>query len=86
MEDVVILALVEKWPRGQWNDPNFTVWIQQDGAKAHTSGRFMEDWYCMIEGMVHQKILPHSCKIILDTQPPKSPDLNVNDLGLFAAL
>ena len=25
-------------------------------------------------------------QVVLDTQPPNSPDLNINDLGLFVAL
>ena len=34
----------------------------------------------------YEGILPHKDKIKLDTQPANSPDLNINDLGLFAAL
>ena len=85
MMDVVI-AIATKWPRGQWNDPNFKVRLQQDGARAHTSKTFYADWYCMMEGLVYEGILPHRNKIFLDTQPAQSPDLNINDLGLFAAL
>ena len=46
----------------------------------------MSDWHCMLEGLVHEGILPHKDKVKLDTQPANSPDLNINDLGLFAAL
>jgi hypothetical protein len=64
----------------------FKVRIQQDGAKAHTSKAFMEGWYMMLEDLVWEGVLPHRGKVVLDTQPPNSPDLNINDLGLFNAL
>jgi hypothetical protein len=35
MIDDVIPAIQAKWPIGQWNDPNFTIKIQQDGAGGH---------------------------------------------------
>ena len=28
-------AIRDKWPRDQWNNPNFHVKIQQDGATTH---------------------------------------------------
>ena len=82
----IVRSIADNWPRGQWNNPSFRIRLQQDGAKAHTSGTFMEDFHCMMEGLVHEGIPPHKDKIFLDTQPAQSPDLNVNDLGLFAAL
>ena len=85
MEDVVV-AIAKQWPRGQWGDPNFSVRIQQDGAKVHTSAKFMEGWECVLMDLVDRGILPSVNKVYLDTQPANSPDLNVNDLGLFAAL
>jgi hypothetical protein len=40
----------------------------------------------MMEDLTMQGVVPHAGKIVLHTQPPNSPDLNVNDLGLFRAL
>lgn len=70
-------------PRTQWNDPNFMVLIQQDGAKAHTGTKFQESWFLTLEDLCHE---PHPEKVKLCSQPPNSPDLNVNNLGLFNAL
>ena len=85
MEEVVI-SIAMNWPRGQWSDPSFRVRIQQDGAKVHTSARFQERWECLLMDMVERGLLPDIHKVYLDTQPSNSPDLNINDLGLFAAL
>jgi hypothetical protein len=85
MRDVV-RQIASQWPRTQWNNPLFKVRIQQDGAKAHTSEKFMTEWRHMLDELVSDGVLPHSSKVILDTQPANSPDLNINDLGLFNAL
>ena len=31
----VLTKIMNKWPVGQWQDPNFKIWIQQDGASGH---------------------------------------------------
>ena len=36
----VLPAIAAKWPRGQWNDPEFRVVIQQDGARPHATKSF----------------------------------------------
>lgn len=43
-------------------------------------------WFFIIESLVLEGVLPHHGKVILVTQPPNSPDLNINDLGLFAVI
>ena len=82
----VVMAIADEWPHAQWNNPDFKIRIQQEGAEAHTSGRFFENFQCTLEGLVCDGALPFREKIFLDTQPAQSPDLNVDDLGLFAAL
>ena len=75
----VIPAIVDKWPRGQWNNPNFKVRIQQDGAPSHIR---VDDNPFNLQ-LQHMHL--HN-KIELYVQPPNSPDLNVLDLGPFRAL
>ena len=86
MMETVIQISERKWPKGQWNNSPLEARLQQDGAKPHTSGVFLENWQCTMEGLVHEGIPPHKDKIVLNTQPVQSPDLSVNDLGLFAVL
>jgi hypothetical protein len=85
MEDIV-REIAIKWPRGQWRDPTFTVKIQQDGARPHTSGAFREMWENLLVSLYMEGVLPSVNKIELRTQPAQSPDTNVNDNGLFNAL
>ena len=53
--------------------------MQQDGAKAHIAPDD-EEW---LEGV---KEAGMDKKLALYTQPPNSPDFNLNDLGFFRAL
>jgi hypothetical protein len=85
MEDVV-QSIAKNWPRGQWADPSFTVKIQQDGARPHTSGLFRRLWENMLVGLYLEEVLPSVNKILLSTQPANSPDTNVNGNGFFNAL
>jgi hypothetical protein len=85
MEDIV-RAVAVQWPRGQWADPTFTVKIQQDGARPHTSQGFNGLWENLLISLVLEGVLPSVDKIQLVTQPANSPDLNVNDNGLFNAI
>jgi hypothetical protein len=85
MEDVV-RAVAKEWPRGQWTNPNFTVKIQQDGARPHTSKHFVDLWENLLTSLVLEGVLPTVDKVQLVTQPANSPDLNVNDNGLFNAI
>jgi len=70
----VLPAIKEKWPAEERGRP---IFIQQDNAKTHIA---VDD--------------PDFCRdaqadgwdIRLMCQPPNSPDLNVLDLGFFAAL
>jgi hypothetical protein len=78
----IVPAILAKWPR-----VNRKVWIQQDNAPAHISmERFQSLWEEEKEEL-HQMYSPdYSFDIGLYCQPPNSPDLNVLDLGVFAAL
>ena len=70
----VLPAIKEKWPAEERGCP---IFIQQDNAKTHIA---VDD--------------PNFCRVAqedgwdirLMCQPPNSPDLNVLDLGFFAAL
>ena len=82
----VVRSIAAKWPRGQWGDARFKIKIQHDGAPAHTSGAFKRSWDMMLAQLFVDGVLPTADKIELYTQPPNSPDTNINDLGLFNAL
>ncbi|CAM9626066.1 unnamed protein product, partial [Discosporangium mesarthrocarpum] len=71
MIDKVIPPIKARMPR----PPGHTIFVQQDGAKPHTGGGVMEAIQAKAGG-----------SIILKTQPGNSPDLNVNDLGLFHSI
>ena len=75
----VLPAVAAKWPLSQWNDPNFVVRIQQDGARSHIP-EDSDNWFELLTQVEMEN------KIKLYTQPANSPDTNVNDLGFFAAL
>jgi len=55
-----------------------SYFIQQDGARPHTATGTIED---LVAGCTGDGFVP-----IIVTQPPNSPDLNINDLGFFASL
>ena len=64
-----------------WLKPRCLGWlhfIQQDGARPHTAERTIED---LEIGGAGNGFVP-----IIVTQPPNSPDLNINDLGFFGSL
>ena len=75
----IIPAIREKWPTTQWNDPAFTITVQQDGATPHKINNDAR-WL----GFLQEQGLQNKIKLV--TQPPNSPDLNINDLGFFRAL
>lgn len=75
----VVPAIMASWPRQQWNNNRFIVRIQQDGPSSHIS----PDDEGFLEGL---RRLGVENKVLLYTQPPNSPDLNINDLGFFRAL
>jgi hypothetical protein len=75
----VFPEIMNKWPVGQWNDPNFKIKVQQDGAGGHSK---FDDAY-LTQAL---EDLGLTDKISIYTQPPNSPDLNICDLGLFNAL
>jgi hypothetical protein len=79
MINLVFTEIMNKWPVGQWNNPNFRIRIQQDGAGGHTK---FDDAY-LTQAL---EDLGLTDKVSIYTQPPNSPDLNILDLGLFNAL
>jgi len=84
MIDCVIPGILEKWPVGELSQPGYKIWIQQDGAKAHAGESDELLQAALRELEVNQVIRPG--KIGFYTQPSNSPDVNILDLGLFAAL
>jgi hypothetical protein len=70
---------MNQWPVGQFNDPNFKIKVQQDGAGGHCCHT---DPYLM-EALEDLGLME---KVSIYTQPPNSPDLSICDLGLFNAL
>ena len=52
--------------------------IQQDGARSHTETNTVEE---LQDGGTGDGWVP-----IILTQPPNSPDVNINDLGFFSSL
>jgi hypothetical protein len=75
----VLPEIMHKWPVGQFVDPNFVIKIQQDGAGGHCSHN---DEY--LRDTLEELGLTN--KITFYTQPANSPDLNILDLGLLAAM
>ena len=84
--DTVVPAIIRKWPRGQWNDNSFKLTIQQDGAPGHGTDEVLFQFDKAMDELAATGMLPCEDKIVLMTQPPNSPDTNVDDLGFFRAL
>jgi hypothetical protein len=81
-------SIEAKWPKADWRKNGFQVTIQQDGAGAHIdtdkeSKKELDSsaWNAAVAAMADKGM-----KVRLVTQPPNSPDCNLNDLGFFAAL
>lgn len=70
----VLPAIKEKWPLEDRESP---IFIQQDNAKTHIS--VDDEEFCRVA-------TENGFDIRLICQPPNSPDLNVLDLGFFAAI
>jgi len=70
----VLPAIKEKWPTEERGMP---IFIQQDNAKTHIDVNDPE---------FVQAAQADGWDIRLTCQPPNSPDLNVLDLGFFAAI
>ena len=75
----VVPAIMERWPRRDLNNNRVVIRIQQDGPQSH----IRPDDQGFYQGLQR---LGMQNKVLLYTQPPNSPDLNINDLGLFRAL
>ena len=52
--------------------------VQQDGAPSHTGENNLQK--------INQYCIDNQIPIVFVTQPAQSPDLNINDLGLFHSL
>ena len=76
----VFPAIADKWPTREWQDPAFTITLQQDGATTHIKPEDL-----ILEETLQELEFPEG-KVKLYTQPANSPDLNLNDLGFFNAL
>ena len=72
----LVPAIEQLWPRGEWASPQVVIQIQQDGPQSHIKPDD-EKW---LDGL-QQKGLEN--KLLLFTQPPNSPNLNINDLGFL---
>ncbi|KAG8069617.1 hypothetical protein GUJ93_ZPchr0006g43129 [Zizania palustris] len=70
----VLPAIKEKWPAEERGVP---IYIQQDNAKTHID---------VNDAQFVQVAQADGWNIHLMCQPPNSPDLNVLDLGFFAAI
>jgi hypothetical protein len=75
----VFPSIKDNWPRGEWARMSCIVRVQQDGAGSHVDPTDE----LLLQGLVDLGI---ENKVLLYTQPPNSPDTNINDLGLFRAL
>ena len=80
MLSLVVPAIIDKWPTADWNNDDYSITIQQDGAPTHINPNDIE-WLETLDELG----LPHD-KLKLYTQPANFPDLNLNDLGFFNAL
>lgn len=79
ISNLIIPAIVAKWPASDWNVDGKVIKIQQDGAPAHK--KFARHHW---EQVVHDLYLEEKLELI--TQPANSPDTNVLDLGFFRSL
>jgi hypothetical protein len=83
--DDVIPAIQALWPAGEWNDPNYKIIVQQDGADAHP-----KSWSDPVIQSTLRELEDNGnfCpgKISFESEPPTSPDTNICDLGLFNAV
>ncbi|XP_062203760.1 uncharacterized protein LOC133905955 [Phragmites australis] len=70
----VLPAIKQKWPTEDFGHP---IFIQQDNARTHIDPN--DEEFCRVAK-------EDGFDIRLMCQPPNSPDLNVLDLGFFAAL
>jgi hypothetical protein len=84
--DDLIPAIQALWPAGEWNDPNFKIIVQQDGAGAHPDSWKDPPVICSTMAELEQNGNFTPGKISFEAQPPNSPDTNICDFGLFNAV
>jgi hypothetical protein len=82
IDDVIQPSLQALWLAGEWNDPNFTIIVQQDGSGSHP-----KSWCDPVIQSTLRELEDNGNfrpgKISFESQPPNSPDTNICDLGLF---
>ena len=81
----IVDAIVQQWPRRDFNDPNYKVIIQDDGARPHRTAYFKRHFWGHVSRIVSSGKMTTG-KIVLVQQPAQSPDMNVLDLGVFNAI
>ena len=74
MINFLLPAIRQRWPAAERGT---TIWIQHDNAKTHIP---VDDPEFVVAAQAE------GWDIRLRCQPPNSPDLNILDLGFFAAL
>ena len=75
----VVPAIMEKWPRGEYNNNRVVIRIQQDGPPCHIK----PDDHQWEEGLQELGV---ANKILIYTQPSNSPDLNCNMRTMIVAI
>lgn len=81
--DHVVPAIMQKFPPTE-----APIYIQQDNARPHCSNAEFQVKYLEVRELLQEEYSPvdFNWDIRLFQQPPNSPDLNINDLGLYASL
>lgn len=79
----VVDNIIARWPRCDWRNPDYTIYVQNDGAPGHKKKEVSKKLNAYLKLLIRRGKLPHG-KIVFVRQPAQSPDLNVNDLGVSA--
>ena len=82
--DYIVPGIMRNFP--PTNNP---IWIQQDNARPHIKPDEFREKYLEVRDILQEEYSPFpdiDWDIRLYYQPPNPPDLNVNDLGLYAAM
>jgi hypothetical protein len=80
LREYLLPAIIAEWPECDLNNPDFTIIVQQDGAKCHfdvnsdpnkETGELYQMWLEALDdhGLLH--------KVVLYTQPSNSPDTSL---------
>ena len=58
LTEKVVPSIMCEWPRAEWNNPDFNIHMQQDGAPRHNAKCFKEHWQVELVGLVEEQLLP----------------------------